>query len=603
MKKLFTIFILMLMVTAVYAQNRSFMDKIRTSAAKDDNFVTSESRGSVQYQNYPAIPSPFAPAGTVPFGVVNYNDYGSNGNNMRKLVVLGDTIIVGQDVNPDMTMPPPPATVTTRIYYQVSYDGGTTWMSTAINTSPATSNRWANLFPIFNSGLRSVVFSGRVYVNNTTAVQGGLAMVETILGLGSLTSYTAPLVWRDYFAYYKNSTSIGGIVSTPSGGATDSLVWRDFNYATGTWGPKVRITDPMAASFRYYSCIADNGLNCYAAYWNSVNLSMFAYESTNGGTTWSAGTEINPTVIGGDGISSWFGGDMVYKPNSTFKAFAWNTLGPGSLGTATGSKVIFYSPTINGGNPVIVMDWKKYFFTADTNLYNANRNFMQIGMTNFSHATLAYSDDGTKLYCAFSAVQIDTSDYGSGATNYSYNNIFICKSTDDGLTWGNAYYVTNTPRRDETYPTLAKKGNTGDFFHIVYNESGSPGSYTFNDNAPPDTTYTVYKKFNFTSLAMVPVGIKNISSEVPASFALMQNYPNPFNPTTTIRFNIPKASPVTIKVYNVTGQLVATLANNEMATVGTKEVTFNATNLSSGIYFYTIQAGSFTDTKKMMLVK
>ena len=605
MKKLFSIFILMLMVTAIFAQNRPSKDKLRASFVKDDNFVTTEARGTVQYQNYPAIQSPFAPAGNVPFGVINYNDYGTNGNSMRKVVVLGDTIIIGQDINPDMTLPPPPATVTTRVYYTVSYDGGTTWLPTAINTSPGTSNRWANLFPIFNSGLRSVVFAGRQYINNGTAVQGGLAMVETILGLGSVTSYVSPLTWRDYFAYYKNSTSIGGVMSTPSGGATDSLIWRDFNYASGAWGPVVRITDPMAASFRYYSCIADNGQDCYAAYWNSVNLSMFAYSSTNGGTTWSAGTEIAPnnSVVGGDVISSWFGGDMTFKPNSTFKAFAWNTLGAGSVGTDQGSKVIYYSPTINGGQPVIVMDWHKYWLTADTNIYNANRNFVQVGMTNFSHATLAYSDDGTKLYCAFSAIQIDTSDYGAGATNYMFNNIMICRSTDDGLNWGPAYFVTNTPRRDETYPSLAKKGNVGDFFHIVYNEAGSPGSYTFTDNAPPDTTYTVYKKLNFTTLQLVPVGINNISSEVPASYALMQNYPNPFNPTTTIRFNIPKTSAVTIKVYNITGQLVATLANNEMATVGTKEVKFSGENLSSGIYFYTLQAGSFTDTKKMMLIK
>ncbi len=338
MKKLFSIFILFMMVAAVYAQNRPSIDKLRASFAKDDNFVTTEARGTVQYQNYPAIMSPFAPTGTVPFGVINYNDYGTNGNNMRKILVLGDTIIIGQDINPDMTLPPPPATVTTRVYYQVSYDGGATWLPTAINTSPGTSNRWANMFAIFNSGLRSVAFSGRVYVNNGTAVQGSLAMVETILGLGSVTSYTAPLVWRDYFAYYKNSTTIGGVCSAPAGGATDSLLWLDFNYSSGAWGTKVRITDPMAASFRYVSAIADNGLDCYAAYWNSVNLSMFAYSSTNGGTTWSSGTEIAPnnTVVGGDAISSWFGADMIFKPNSTFKAFAWNTLGPGSLGTDTG---------------------------------------------------------------------------------------------------------------------------------------------------------------------------------------------------------------------------------------------------------------------------
>ncbi len=68
------------------------------------------------------------------------------------------------------------------------------------------------------------------------------------------------------------------------------------------------------------------------------------------------------------------------------------------------------------------------------------------------------------LYCAFSAIQKDTSNYGAGATNYNYSDIFICKSADDGLTWGPAYFVTRTANRDELYPSLAKQGNTGDIF-------------------------------------------------------------------------------------------------------------------------------------------
>jgi len=84
---------------------------------------------------------------------------------------------------------------------------------------------------------------------------------------------------------------------------------------------------------------------------------------------------------------------------------------------------------------------------------------------------------------------------------------------------------------------------------------------------------------------------------------LHQNFPNPFNPVTKIRFELAKQSNVTIKVYNVTGQLIALLANNEPQNAGIKEVNFNANGLASGIYFYTLTAGDFTDTKKMILVK
>ncbi len=88
----------------------------------------------------------------------------------------------------------------------------------------------------------------------------------------------------------------------------------------------------------------------------------------------------------------------------------------------------------------------------------------------------------------------------------------------------------------------------------------------------------------------------------PNSFNLFQNYPNPFNPTTTIQYDIPKSAYLTLKVYNITGQVVATLVN-ERKSAGSYSVNFNASGLTSGIYFYRIQAGSFVQTKKMILLK
>ncbi len=83
---------------------------------------------------------------------------------------------------------------------------------------------------------------------------------------------------------------------------------------------------------------------------------------------------------------------------------------------------------------------------------------------------------------------------------------------------------------------------------------------------------------------------------------LNQNYPNPFNPLTKIKYQIAKNSFVTLKVYDVLGRKVETLVN-EKQTAETYEVTFSGVKYSSGIYFYRIQADSFTDVKKMVLVK
>jgi mannose/cellobiose epimerase-like protein (N-acyl-D-glucosamine 2-epimerase family) len=89
---------------------------------------------------------------------------------------------------------------------------------------------------------------------------------------------------------------------------------------------------------------------------------------------------------------------------------------------------------------------------------------------------------------------------------------------------------------------------------------------------------------------------------VPKGFTLSQNYPNPFNPTTTIAYALPKASNVSLKIYDVLGREVATLVNERKA-AGSYAVPFNAAGLSSGTYFYRLQAGEFSQTKKLMLVK
>ncbi len=96
----------------------------------------------------------------------------------------------------------------------------------------------------------------------------------------------------------------------------------------------------------------------------------------------------------------------------------------------------------------------------------------------------------------------------------------------------------------------------------------------------------------------------NNNNSVPLTFKLAQNYPNPFNPSTTLRYTIPKQSLVTLKIYDALGRLVATLVN-EVEPAGNHSVVFNADKfkITSGIYFYTLKAGEFTQTKKLVLMK
>ena len=97
-------------------------------------------------------------------------------------------------------------------------------------------------------------------------------------------------------------------------------------------------------------------------------------------------------------------------------------------------------------------------------------------------------------------------------------------------------------------------------------------------------------------------GIPSSNNFIVTSYLLSQNYPNPFNPTTKIEYSIPKTSIVTLKVYDILGREVATLVN-EKKFRGIYEVEFDGNGLSSGIYFYKIQAGNYSSVKKMILVK
>ena len=145
-------------------------------------------------------------------------------------------------------------------------------------------------------------------------------------------------------------------------------------------------------------------------------------------------------------------------------------------------------------------------------------------------------------------------------------------------------------------------------FVAGHGNSNSPKDYSFIDQekvAERSRSYRLKQididgKYEYSKEIEIDLGMPN-------EFSLSQNYPNPFNPSTTIKYSIPKiinnqSSIINIKVYDILGNVVATLVNENKA-AGNYEVKFNATNLTSGIYFYHISTGSFASTKKMILLK
>ncbi|MGB5893259.1 MAG: T9SS type A sorting domain-containing protein, partial [Ignavibacteriaceae bacterium] len=140
---------------------------------------------------------------------------------------------------------------------------------------------------------------------------------------------------------------------------------------------------------------------------------------------------------------------------------------------------------------------------------------------------------------------------------------------------------------DETIPTYLESGATP-IAGIDTDYDGDPRSVTTPDIGADEFDGTV-------------VGIEE-ETALPTEFALEQNFPNPFNPSTKIKYSIPTQSKVVIKVYDLLGNEIAVLMDEEKS-IGTYELTWNAPNLPSGIYFYRLQAGTFVQTRKMILLK
>jgi len=166
-----------------------------------------------------------------------------------------------------------------------------------------------------------------------------------------------------------------------------------------------------------------------------------------------------------------------------------------------------------------------------------------------------------------------------------------------GTGW-NQTYMTYKRTLQSTGPVTV---NPGDTISVLYAQLIARGTDNINSitklRETADYIQQIYDE-NFQSV----VSIKNISNEIPAKYELYQNYPNPFNPVTHLEFEISNPGFVSLKVYDMLGKEIKTLVN-ENKTAGRYAVEFDGSNLPSGIYYYKMVAGKFSNTKDMVLLK
>jgi hypothetical protein len=340
------------------------------------------------------------------------------------------------------------------------------------------------------------------------------------------------------------------------------------------------------------------------------------YLSTNSGTSWTQ-TSLNIDFVGALAVN----GDNVFA--CTFNNGLYSSTNNGTNWTqALGGQ--FRSLAINGSN----------IFAGCANpigLYLSTNNGATWSLTSLNNRdVLSFAVNGIYIFAGTISYGVYLStDNGTSWTQTSLNNrsvnslavngntIFagttlngVYVSTDNGASW------TQTSLNNRTVGPLGVNGSNifaGTTIYGVY-VSINNGTSWEQRNEGLGNLYVralcILNNYVFAgtenSLYRRPIGeltdIQPISNEVPNSFSLSQNYPNPFNPSTRIQFALPKSSFATLVIYDITGRELETIVGEQL-NAGTYEADWNADKFSSGVYYYKLTAGRYTETKRMVLIK
>jgi hypothetical protein len=457
------------------------------------------------------------------------------------------------------------------LHFMPSSDGPGIWTQTLFATGPI----WQDCI-VFNSTNQQTMYAGSTTTGIWKSTNGGVNWAQSNGGLNNLSVQSLAISKSNPNILYCGTSSAGGgagmYISTNAG-----VNWTQIN--SGIVEALISIQaiaiDPLNPAIAYI-----------AVFEATVDAIQGVYKTTNSGTTWvPANTGIgvvknvlsivinplNSNVIycgTSFGVTSQLGPVHIYKSNNA--AASWTDISSGlpALGTDL--------------NPVRSMSMSN----VDTTRILAGlfQNTLTGGAFLTTNGGTTWVRQSTGIPNVI-GVQIrsvlirpgSTTQFYAGLDNVTTGGVY--RTTDAGATWtafnGGSMLATCVVRA-LTFRT-------------------SPDSTLFAGVA--GATAQGGHEYSFPL-----VGINDPHTGIPTEYNLSQNYPNPFNPTTVINYALPKASYVTLKIYDISGREVSTLVSEEKST-GYYNVTFNASGLSSGVYFYKLTAGNFTQTKKLNLVK
>lgn len=526
----------------------------------------------------------------IPTQLSGFYDYKTNGEANQYLAVdpLSPLLLHSVDVTADST--DPTGATSRRTKYSISADGGNTWQEIA--TVPDIRSG----YPVLKLRNGAAVISNHALTNGVVNTN---LYVDVVPQGGGFTPYTATdpfSIWPQIAVLSNGNVGVLSRPQHPAGSDFDTVFYQTWD--GNALGPKsvAYITTPPYNGTVGSNCrfnMSTNGAGRITQIFHGVlendtleDSKVWSRTSTNNGVSWGPlelvfapytenGIEDTVTVAGGS--------DLIYKPNSdmwfyTVAVTVDNLFGNGRIYCIRSDgfrSTIVTVPEVGGATSFAQS--MSFVFTLD-------------------QPALGWSADGNVLYCVYAVVKPDL-----GSSGYNSRDVYYQRSTDNGQTWGTPIQITNTPLIDECYASVSdwNKGGGSDEYELnfTYMKDLGVGPSSFGGSAPSTRNFQIYRKISQANI----IGISGNEIEL-NSFSLQQNYPNPFNPATIIKYNLPKNTFVTLKIFDVLGREVKTLVN-EFQNSGIKEVNFDASSLTSGVYFYSITAGDFSDVKKMILAK
>ncbi len=344
------------------------------------------------------------------------------------------------------------------------------------------------------------------------------------------------------------------------------------------------------------------------------------YRTTNGGASWS--------VLFSTGGNSGFINGIVFSrthplvgialsdpPSGTGNFWLQKTTDGGATWTlqhpSTG-----VSGLIGNQNSVVITDINHYGFGTGQ-LSGAGVSY--VIYTSDGGSTWQTRQVAPAPYCSAFAM---SSDWTTGIAAGSNSLPLIARTTDGCASFANVIGDTSmsvNPVSKWVYGTqqvyigtflgangVISQSSDGGLTWSIMSSSGSAGvkhlDLVYDSLSTLLHAYAICSDQSILQLVTNIIGIDPTGTNVPAKYSLQQNYPNPFNPSTNIKYALPKSSYVTLKIYDMLGRVVKTVVNSYQNT-GSYIDHVDVSGLASGIYFYTIMAGDFTETKKMVLIK